>query len=1347
MGMGADGGCGTEEKPCPISRVPTKSPSNDEKGPRLGLDLYTQARKALAERSPFDTDDAQVSVVPTLPTELANLLSRNSDSRKRHRNARQGPSEKARGHAIWAETEEYFREFALDDVEELHKLCSLGFLGSDKWFLIPNVGDAVPFSGSEECSVAIRCAGVEEEVKEEVDCVHSVEVGSIDKEGSVTIREEIGCSSSGIEWLLGSKEKVHLTTERPSKKRKLLGGSAGLEKLFVSRPVKGSSSLCDYCGMCDTGDQLNRLIICCSCHVAVHQRCYGVQDNTTGSWLCNFCKSSYLTRSCERPCVLCPKKGGALKPASKSGTETENGGYTEFAHLFCCQWIPEVYIHDTRTMEPVMNIEGIKDTRMKLVCNVCKVKFGACVRCSNGTCRTSFHPICAREAGNRMEIWGKFGSDDVELRAYCSKHSEYQNGTNTQHSEQLPLASCSDSHDTKHQTVTPVLKIPHKLKIGRRNGDKAAVLVDPADTEKPGNDLLHEEGLSDAIANSRFQTNCDEARQPFSTLDRITNDDASTSDSLDYTMILKKLIDRGKVNLKDVATEIGVSPDSLASISSDNHLAPHLHSKIVTWLKNNAHIGCLQKNLKVRIKSSLASKDEKGVVKDSNSVLVASPDVPVNSVSPHRTKSKIKILKGNKVISPIEGETGDGLVMDDKKSGEVIPEDADNSQKEHISAPTEKLFVAPDGINEKLSSNSPKCEEGSQEQGPALLKLNTVQNSVPKKSTCSILKKVEVISTYYVHPVIREKIMEMKNAMLPIIETYEVNGSRDGEVSCPEVSSSINELIEHLNSGDKISRFDGSKLEPLADARNIELLKTSPGDEVEGELLFHQHSLLRNAVATKRIADEMITGVVKSLPQERDVTSKRKWDAVIVNQYLSVLKEAKKQGRKERRHKEAQEVLSAATAAAAASSRISSLRKDTVDESDHRENLMKASTYSGRSGSYSQQMPRAKETLSKLAVPRISSELKSGVVQPVSNFNREHARTCDICMRPDTFLNPILVCSGCKVDVHLDCYRSVEDSTGPWYCELCEELSLRSSGDLAVNSWERQQLAVECGLCGYSSGAFRKSVDGQWIHAFCAEWILESTFKRGQATPIEGMESIVKGSECHICHRNQGVCIKCNYGHCHSMFHPSCARSDGLYMNVKSSGNKLLHKAYCQKHSLEQRTKVESQRHGIEELKSLKQIRVELERLRLLCERIIKREKLKRELVLCSQDVLVSNRDNAALSALVHSPFFPNDTSSESATTSLRGNTDDCRSGSEAIQRSDDITVDSTVPGKRRIKFPLSKDSDRKTDDSSTSHLVMHKPRERISFGGKQIPHRPPPFVSQNLLDGGGDKKSKSRRA
>lgn len=70
----------------------------------------------------------------------------------------------------------------------------------------------------------------------------------------------------------------------------------------------------------------------------------------------------------------------------------------------------------------------------------------------------------------------------------------------------------------------------------------------------------------------------------------------------------------------------------------------------------------------------------------------------------------------------------------------------------------------------------------------------------------------------------------------------------------------------------------------------------------------------------------------------------------------------------------------------------------------------------------------------------------------------------------------------------MDCYRGVKSATGPWQCELCEDLfSSRGSGALATNSWEKPYFVAECGLCGGTAGAFRKSVGGQWIHALCAE--------------------------------------------------------------------------------------------------------------------------------------------------------------------------------------------------------------------------------------------------------------------
>lgn len=471
--MTAEGGCSIDKtftRRAPAARVSHAS---------TGIDLYTQARKALCERSPFDCEDSQKDYgpVPTLPSGLAALLSKNSDSRKRQKKLHSGSEAKGsrpgKGSNIWTETEEYFRELRVSDVEKLYEVSSFGFLPSHKCFSIPFLGNSNAVrvcngengteleklgggcvvkeeNGSElgggggiirekngnelgggsvvneENGAELGGGGVVKEknvtelggsggvVKEDVK-VEGDQFMEVDSTGGNELpqEEERGCSllqpkasCSGLEWLLGSRSKIYLTSERPSKKRKLLGRDAGLEKLLVAHPVEGSSSLCHYCSLGDAGDQLNRLIVCNSCGVAVHQRCYGVQDDDAGPWLCSLCKQRNRNQIMDRPCLLCPKTGGALKPVRKRGFGSDDGGSAEFVHLFCCQWIPELYIEDTRTMEPIMNVEGIKETRRKLICYLCKVKCGACVRCSNGMflLLPLFMPLCTSLLDGTLEM-------------------------------------------------------------------------------------------------------------------------------------------------------------------------------------------------------------------------------------------------------------------------------------------------------------------------------------------------------------------------------------------------------------------------------------------------------------------------------------------------------------------------------------------------------------------------------------------------------------------------------------------------------------------------------------------------------------------------------------------------------------------------------------------------------------------------------------------------------------------------------------------------------------------------------------------------------------------------------
>ena len=195
-------------------------------------------------------------------------------------------------------------------------------------------------------------------------------------------------------------------------------------------PKPESQDHSELCDVCFEGESVegNEIVFCDSCNVAVHQVCYGISVVPKGPWLCNKCLEKKNTGR-EVSCVLCPVRNGALKPMNPKKCVTCTGEPSkkqEYVHLFCSQWIPETFIkaEDTARMEPVQNVNGIAKDRFKLLCSICKQRHGACIQCSHGMCATSFHPLCARATGLRMEVVGYEGSDDIDLKVYCQKHSK-----------------------------------------------------------------------------------------------------------------------------------------------------------------------------------------------------------------------------------------------------------------------------------------------------------------------------------------------------------------------------------------------------------------------------------------------------------------------------------------------------------------------------------------------------------------------------------------------------------------------------------------------------------------------------------------------------------------------------------------------------------------------------------------------------------------------------------------------------------------------------------------------------------------------------------------------------------
>eukprot|EP00731_Ephydatia_muelleri_P038104 Em0655g3a len=106
------------------------------------------------------------------------------------------------------------------------------------------------------------------------------------------------------------------------------------------------STVCDVCKDKESEDT-NEMIFCDVCNVCVHQACYGIATVPEGEWICKPC----LSEEWNAKCVLCPNTGGALKRVRP--------GNTNWAHLSCALWIPEVRVGNVDKMEPITNVEAV----------------------------------------------------------------------------------------------------------------------------------------------------------------------------------------------------------------------------------------------------------------------------------------------------------------------------------------------------------------------------------------------------------------------------------------------------------------------------------------------------------------------------------------------------------------------------------------------------------------------------------------------------------------------------------------------------------------------------------------------------------------------------------------------------------------------------------------------------------------------------------------------------------------------------------------------------------------------------------------------------------------------------
>ena len=239
-----------------------------------------------------------------------------------------------------------------------------------------------------------------------------------------------------------------VSKKKPKKKKRPRDGDSNTVIEPVA-PLQKPEEVPDKCHVCWDGVSYddNQILYCEGCDVAVHQECYGVRAVPKGDWFCRVCEGGAKKgkpSSKEKPsggkkgknaekkgkpnaekaekkktCLVCDAAGGALKPVA--------GGRDRWCHLFCSNWMPELFIKDLKTMEPVGGVENIDADRATLRCEVClKPKgTGSCIQCDFGNCSAAYHPLCAALSGTHcMEIRSDMTKDGCEYKSFCLKHSK-----------------------------------------------------------------------------------------------------------------------------------------------------------------------------------------------------------------------------------------------------------------------------------------------------------------------------------------------------------------------------------------------------------------------------------------------------------------------------------------------------------------------------------------------------------------------------------------------------------------------------------------------------------------------------------------------------------------------------------------------------------------------------------------------------------------------------------------------------------------------------------------------------------------------------------------------------------
>ena len=190
-----------------------------------------------------------------------------------------------------------------------------------------------------------------------------------------------------------------------------------------------------------------------------------------------------------------------------------------------------------------------------------------------------------------------------------------------------------------------------------------------------------------------------------------------------------------------------------------------------------------------------------------------------------------------------------------------------------------------------------------------------------------------------------------------------------------------------------------------------------------------------------------------------------------------------------------------------------------------------------------------------------SSGLPAGTPHDAKPATGEDDDKCGVCLELEgDDDDPIILCDGCNVGVHLGCYGLQQVPEGDWYCDRCKKLKSRPAHK------------VRCPACPSRDGVFKRTFKdkmGGLGHVACALYLPEAGFEPAGTMDTAGFEYVPEERKsklsCSLCttgaDKKSGMKVQCAHGQCITAFHVTCAQRAGLQMLPEDA------KIFCRAHT------------------------------------------------------------------------------------------------------------------------------------------------------------------------------------